>query len=405
MMVEEKGSKSESEEEQAEDEWQFDQEQYDRLIECSKRGSEGIKEWNKWREENLDEEIWLEGAELEGAKLRGVNLQEANLFCANLQGAELDLAKLEGAKLLGAKLEGAKLSGAKLEGAILLGAKLEGADLGFAKLEGANLEDAKLEGADLSFAKLEGANLEEAKLQGAELWNANLKGAKLQLAKLQGANVKNADLEGANLQFAKLQGAKFMGVIVDGATSFLGCEIDENTDFRHTGLENARIESGTKYLLKYNIRRMNWEDWYGKHWFLQWPVRLFWWVSDYGISTGRIMFTFFNLAVWFAVIYLLWPDCVMVNGEVGDIRGTVHAIYFSVVTTLGFGDIAANPDSWQGQVALMVEVILGYVLWGALVTRFAVLFTSDGPAGSYTAMGEETKALLGKLKKDKEKAG
>ena len=74
------------------------------------------------------------------------------------------------------------------------------------------------------------------------------------------------------------------------------------------------------------------------------------------------------------------------------------------MTTLGFGDIAANPGSWQGQVALMVQVILGYVLLGALVTRFAVLFTADGPAGSYTPMGEETKELLGKLNEDKEKA-
>ena len=54
-----------------------------------------------------------------------------------------------------------------------------------------------------------------------------------------------------------------------------------------------------------------------------------------------------------------------------------------------------------GQVVLMVEVILGYVLLGALVTRLGVLFTSDGPAGSFTPMDEETKELLAKLKEDK----
>ena len=75
----------------------------------------------------------------------------------------------------------------------------------------------------------------------------------------------------------------------------------------------------------------------------------------------------------------------MVNGEIGDIRGLWHAVYFSVVTmtTLGFGDIAANPDSWIGQTLLMVQVILGYVLLGALITRFAVLFTAGGPAGKF----------------------
>jgi hypothetical protein len=226
--------------------------------------------------------------------------------------------------------------------------------------------------------------------------------------------------------FAKLQGAKFTGVIVNGSTTFLYCEIDENTDFRYTGLENTRIESGIKTCLKYNIRRMNWRDWYwgssnhkvfDKNDFrptrraccVLWrllitsPVRLFWKMSDYGKSTGRIILTFFALAIAFSFVYSLWPYCVMVNDVVGDIRGFVHALYFSVVTmtTLGFGDIAANPDSWPGQVVLMVQVILGYVLLGALVTRLAVLFTADGPAGSYTPMDKETKELLAKLKEDK----
>ena len=81
----------------------------------------------------------------------------------------------------------------------------------------------------------------------------------------------------------------------------------------------------------------------------------------------------------------------MVSGVVGDIRGFWHALYFSVVTmtTLGFGDIAANPDSWCGQTLLMVQVILGYVLLGALVTRFAVLFTAGGPAGKFVDKKEK----------------
>ena len=108
-------------------------------------------------------------------------------------------------------------------------------------------------------------------------------------------------------------------------------------------------------------------------------------MSDYGLSTGRIVATFFILAFVFAVVYRLWPSFVIVNEVVGDIRGFWHALYFSVVTmtTLGFGDIAANPDSWGGQTLLMFQVILGYVLLGALVTRFAVLFTAGGPAGKF----------------------
>ena len=376
-MTEEKDSKLESQEEQP----KFNQEQYDRLIECSKKGPEGIKVWNEWREKNQSERIWLQGAKLRKANLQGVDLLEANL-----QGAKLAQAKLQEAYLENAKLQGAYFRNTHMERAFLEEAKLQGADLGKAHLQGAYLMDANLRGARLVFAKL----------QGADLVTTNMEGADFREAKLQGADLREA----------KLQGAKFTGAIVNGSTNFLDCEIDENTDFRNTGLENTRIESGKKILLKYNIRRMNWKDWYKEHRLLQILVRPFWWMSDYGKSTGRIMLTFFVLAIAFAFVYLRWPCCVMVNDVVGDIRGFVHALYFSVVTmtTLGFGDIAANPDSWLGQVVLMVQVILGYVLLGAMVTRLAVLFTSDGPASSFTPMDKETKELLAKLKEDKEKS-
>ena len=67
-----------------------------------------------------------------------------------------------------------------------------------------------------------------------------------------------------------------------------------------------------------------------------------------------------------------------------------RSIYFSIVTmtTLGFGDMYASDQYWgwrwwTGHLLLMLQVLLGYVLLGALVTRFTVLFTSGGPAGSF----------------------
>jgi hypothetical protein len=157
-----------------------------------------------------------------------------------------------------------------------------------------------------------------------------------------------------------------------------------------------RIDQGIKQLLEYTIRRKKWESWYSRGSerelnlrvikLLKLPTKWFWWMSDYGRSTSRIIITFSILAVMFAIAYLVCPTFVVVNDTVGDIRGFVHALYFSVVTmtTLGFGDIAANPDSWLGQILLMIQVILGYVHLGALVTRFAVLFTAGGPAGKFT---------------------
>jgi len=262
---------------------------------------------------------------------------------------------------------------------------LECADFCDAYLEGAFLWGANLKEARLINANLECADLTETDLSKADLTYAHLKGTDFTRAKLKMTDFEGAQLEGAWFDETDLRGAQFQWSSVDGATLIRNCKIDSITDFSAVGLEGIRIKPGTKELLKYNIRRMNWEEWYKEHSWLKWLVKPFWCISDYGLRTWRIIATFFGLAFVFALLYWLWPNTVMVNGHVGDIRGLWHAMYFSVVTmtTLGFGDIAANPDSRVGQMLLMLQVILGYVLLGALVTRFAVLFTAGGPAGSF----------------------
>jgi len=257
-------------------------------------------------------------------------------------------------------------------------------------LEGANLNKRYLKRINLKFAHMKGARLNFSHLEEANLWSAHLEGAVLLGAHLQGAKIKRA----------YLQGADFMEAEVDVHTVIRDCEVDRETDFRIVALDSVRIDPGTKQLLEYNIRRMNWEKWYKEHSLLRWPVWLFWLISDYGLRSWRIIVTFFGLAIAFGVVYWLWPSCVMVNGEVGDIRGFFHALYFSVVTmtTLGFGDIAANPDSWAGQTLLMFQVILGYVLLGALVTRFAVLFTAGGPAGRFANEKKKRNKTTEKIK-------
>jgi len=326
-----------------------DLDQYEMLKRCSEK--KDIIEWHEWRLKYHDEEIWLQGADLIRAHLELVDLgkahlERANLFCTNLSDANLYEANLKGVNLV------------------------------MANLQSVSLQRANLQGAFIPLANLECADLIEVNLKNAHLAGTNLRGAIL----------REANLENANFEIA----------VADGGTLIWKCKINRYlknkcfTNFAGVGLGSCRIDPATKQLLEYNIRRMNWEEWYKKGYWWQhilkrivvWP---FWLISDYGISTKRIIFTFLGLAFVFALLYRLFPDFVMVYGNVGDIRGFWHALYFSVVTmtTLGFGDIAANPDSWLGQTLLMVQVILGYVLLGALVTRFAVLFTAGGPAGKF----------------------
>ena len=315
-----------------------DLDQYEMLLRCSEKRD--MTEWNEWRKEHPDEDILLEGADFQGLYFKGV-LFETKPF--SIFSGEVNL-------------------------------------------ENANFRKAHLEGANLRNANLKRTNFDHTHLEGADIGGSNLKNAYLY----------GARLEGTCLSYTYLKDANFKTAIVDGGTRFWRCKVSRDTDFRAVGLGNAMIAPETRQLLEYNIRRKNWEDWYKEHPKLKWVVKLFWLVSDYGLSTGRIIVIFFALAFVFAIIYYLWglilPPGIVDNLFV-DRNGIVvpcwlvplRTLYFSIgaMTTLGFGDMYANAQSIWGHVLLMVQVILGYVLLGALVTRFAILFMAGGPAGKF----------------------
>lgn len=350
----------------------FSQEQYDIIKRCSE--AKDMTEWNMWRKENLHEDVCLERANLEQFYLKGALLNSDRVrFIINGKPTSMD---------------------------------------GQVYLSGTSFADANLEDANLELGHLEGAFLDSANLKRAKLFNTSLEGASLEYV----------CLEGADLTRAFLQRATFCGSKVDSSTVIWGSKVDKRTDFREVALEYAKVDPSIKVLLEHNIRRMNWKGWFDgdrykptKTWketsyiifknvlrtYIVAPIRVFWMISNYGLSTLRIIFTFFLLATLFGLVYWLHPDYIVVYEQVGNIRGFIHALYFSVVTmtTLGFGDIAANPESVRGQVLLMLQVILGYVLLGALVTRFSVIFRSSGPAGRFTKVDKETRQLLKELKK------
>ncbi len=313
----------------------FSQEQYDLLKKCSDK--KDMAEWNEWREKNEYEDILLEGAALGECYLKDVHLNCSGVDFLN-DDDTVDTSRKGKSDVY---LRGANLGWAHLEGASLMGCHLEKSTLKFAHLEGADLADAHLEGADLFSAHLEGAYLWELKV-----------------------NRYNKD-----------------------------CRF---TDFSGVGLDSIRIDPATKQLLKYNIRRMNWEDWYKEHSKLKWGFKTFWWMSDYGLSEKRIVKVFLSLVFIFSIIYYLWglisPTGIIDNLFV-DRNGVqvpcwivpLRALYFSIITmTLGFSDMYAKAQSIWGHILIALQAILGYLLLGALVTRFAIMFTAGGPAGKFS---------------------
>ena len=356
-----------------------DLDQCEMLKRCSEKGEEGIKEWNKWRsmKQNRHKDFHLEGAPLGECYLKNIDL--------GLKGVEYN----------------GEWSGKK------------------------GTSEVFLRKANLKWAKMQGARIMGTHLEGAKMWYAHLEDADVSNAHLEDAELLEANLRGAYLAEAKLQDADFSRVVVDGSTLIWTNEVNRGTKFEGVGLDAARIYPRTEQLLECVIRRMNWEEWYEyKDWyklkpnqernkysqfFLKNTISRFWAISDYGISTKGVIKTFFKWALIFAVVYYA---CGMIDYLLLDVKDhpgivsnlfvlednqqavsgwlvPLRAVYFSIVTmtTLGFGDMYANAHSVVrglfGHVLLALQVILGYVLLGALVTRFAVLFTAGGPAGKF----------------------
>jgi hypothetical protein len=287
------------------------------------------------------------------------------------------------------------------------------------ELEGADFIGAHLEWASLESANLKNANFAEADLSRACLKDAHLEKAYFELTDLRSTHADGAHLEGAKFIKTSLEFASFKKSYTDGNTTFTDCSFNIYTDFTGVGLDSIRIDPGLKVSLTDNIRRLSWQEWLSKggrfrkflkHTFV-WP---FWYLTDYGSSTIRIVCSFIVLAVIFGLIYFSFEV-----GEIAGLKGIIHdlgtlrvgdkvipfskphilarSMYFSIVTmtTLGFGDMhaAKTGDVWGilGYLFLSIQVIIGYVMLGALITRFGILFSGVGPAVATSESRESIK--------------
>ena len=97
----------------------IDEEQYALLRKCVELGD--AADWNRWRDENRDTKVWLQGADLDSVAARPTLRQ------INLRRANLSRARLSESILVGADLRQAVLVGATLRKAILVNADRRGA--------------------------------------------------------------------------------------------------------------------------------------------------------------------------------------------------------------------------------------------------------------------------------------
>jgi hypothetical protein len=121
---------------------------------------------------------------------------------------------------------------------------------------------------------------------------------------------------------------------------------------------------------------------------------LFWWISDYGSSTKRIIKNFLFTVCFFTCLYAIFEACgvnVLERVEFPEkistgsfISWLLTLFFFSFATmvTLGFGNINVvldAPSSLLGMGLVSFNLFSGYFLLAVLVTRIGILFQSLGP--------------------------
>jgi hypothetical protein len=363
----------------------INKEHYDFLVRCAKKNN--IKEWNKWYDEqrviNENFKLHLEEAHLENYDLSGAHMEYAVLSGAHMEYADLS----------GAHMEYAVLSGAHMEYADLLGAHLEYTDLSRAHLENAILTVAYLEYADLTEAHLEnaypmGAHLEYAQLHGTYLGNAYFEGAHLDNVILRDAHLDNIDLSYSYLNNAELINISFRNKKGEFSPFICKEALFRNTVFSiKKGYTKKEEKEIIKAMSKAQLNNTSFSDpVFGRKvrdeaWLYNWKqknskgikkIKRFLWCTtcDYGRNIWRWVIMSLIISLIFGFIILLNQDSFHFKTANEQLAHWYNAFYYSILTftTLGFGDVTPKLTSFWAQLAITFEVILGYVMLGALIS-------------------------------------
>jgi hypothetical protein len=267
---------------------------------------------------------------------------------------------------------------AKIEKWVMEGYTLQEANLCEVSLQEAYLVNANLQGVDLMYARLQKARLFFADLKESDLWGA----------KLQGADLRGAYLQEAELRDSKLDGASLQGVLWDDARNLTWGQIKKTGEEAKSSWTEARDayrllknyfhqqgkyddEAQAYYRERLMAQRQAWKEKKLGKWFVLFLLNI---LAGFGEKLWRTVVGAFATILIFSGIYWLAGKLVTNGGE--PITKFWHCLYFSVVTfaTLGFGDISPALHSTGTQVAVVIEVILGYVFLGTLITIIARKF-------------------------------
>ncbi|MBN2378472.1 pentapeptide repeat-containing protein [candidate division WOR-3 bacterium] len=306
----------------------------------------------------------------DGHSLEDANFQEVDLSSANLKDAYL-----KGARFYGTNLEGTNLYDANLHEANFMTANLKKADLGWTILQETNLAFANLQEADLLEAELYSTILCGVKLNGAYnlTWKLLKKQVELKrVGKVRLGDEKEKWWDAASDAYCRLKNYFHQqGLYSDESKAYYREKLMSKHEAFWQCFKGFQPNDGPEEVLWKRFFPHLWDkvkDFF--RWFWLW---FSWWFAGFG---ERWWLT----AIWALVVIagfggLYWLGSVFgwfsFNFEPGLTSHWFRYFYLSVVTfaTLGFGDI--SPLNVAAQISAVIEVILGYLFLGTLVTLIA----------------------------------
>ncbi len=334
--------------------------------------------------------------DLQSCDLARVELPKANIQGGNFIGANFKGANFKGANLESTKIQKVCLSNANIQYANLAKADLSQTDLRNANLRNTNLTNATIFNTDLSNADISHAKFIRASMRGTKTIKATCIATDFSNAILQGSDFSNANIRGSNFTSVKIfcdmsnppfgeqVPTNFSAVKYKGAWHGPFCS-KKHTKFH--GVDTTHIDNSNRLLKKY-IEDENWiQSVRSTHLIPYW----FWGkATNCGKSILLLAFWCVFFAGLFGAVFAdyEYPGWMPQDGWIENtfcaINPEVHIdtlggreetfwtpYYFSIVTftTLGFGDV--TPTNLAGEIWLTIEVILGYIGLGGLVSILA----------------------------------
>jgi uncharacterized protein YjbI with pentapeptide repeats len=368
---------------------------YNYLMECAEK--KDAKAWNSFMRKNRKMTILLEGVNISNQHFKNFSFKGIVFDRSNIQSTVFEKCDLNGCHFKNMRAYDVVFQNSQLTSSFF---------------NDASFSICTFTACDLRFCDFTRATIHQTDLTDCKMNNSIFLRSSFKRSIFKNCIATNSNFRNCEILETDLSGSTFLSSIVDGGTIVWSCSYDELTNFTGVGLSNMRIEPSLKSSFSCNIRRLWWQKWYEEkklellpkdytfkdkplsyirsklmyflRLFIHLIIKAFWWITDYGSSTIRLLIMFFLTTLGYAIIYFAFPAStgdVILNGGGSIILRFVRSLYFStvVMTSVGFGDISASETLILGHVIMMIQSLLGYVLLGAFLVRIGILFQGEFP--------------------------